>query len=144
MPAAAPYPMSGNHATPEIMNPTTRTIIERHWALANARDWDGFARLLSPNLRYDVPQTREYIETGEGYLDMFRTWPGEWTARVKNLACEGDEAICIIDFVVGDQTVTGISVFRIAQAKIVAVTDYWPDPYDPPPRLSAHMRRAAD
>lgn len=120
-----------------------RTIVERHWAFANARDWDGFARLLSPALRYDVPQTREYIETGEGYLDMFRTWPGQWTARVKNLVCEGDEAICIIDFVVGDQTVTGISVFRIGQEKIVAVTDYWPDPYDPPPRLSAHMRRSA-
>lgn len=125
------------------MSTATRSIVEQHWACANARDWPRFERLLAPGLRYDVPQTREYIDGGAGYLDMFRTWPGDWTATVKDLVCEGSRAVCIIDFVVARESMVGISVFEIEDGHIVAVTDYWPEPYEPPPRQSLHMKRAA-
>jgi SnoaL-like domain len=119
----------------------TRRLIESHWQLANARRWEAFAALLHPSLRYEVPQTREYIEGGQGYLDMFRTWPGDWKADVKQLVCESSKAISVIEFAVDNQTMTGISVFAINSGLIVSVTDYWPEPYEPPPRLSAHMKR---
>lgn len=123
------------------MSDATRKLIERHWALANARQWDGFARLLASDLQYDVPQTREYIESGAGYLDMFSTWPGAWRATITRLVCDGDQAVCIIDFDVDGQRMTGISVFEVRDGRITRVTDYWPEPYEPPPRLSAHLKR---
>ncbi len=123
---------------------TAREIIQQHWAFANHRDWSNFARLLDPALRYEVPQTREYIESGEGYLDMFRTWPGAWTATIQKLICEEASAVCVIDFAIGAEVVVGISIFELDGSRIVAVTDYWPEPYEPPLRVSSHMKRRAE
>ena len=119
----------------------TRKIIEAHWALANQRDWVGFAALIANGCSYEVPQTREFIESGEGYVDMFQTWPGAWIASVKHLVCEGSTAICIIDFRVAAEVMTGISHFQLADSKIVSITDYWPEPYEPPARMTRHMKR---
>lgn len=125
------------------MSDQTRDLILRHWSLANARDWTAFADLLAPHMRYDVPQTREYIDGAVGYLDLFRTWTGDWRATVTSLVCEQSKAICIVDFAVGADVMTGISVIDVDAGTIVKVVDYWPDPYDPPPRASRHMKRAA-
>lgn len=123
------------------MSPETRRIVEHHWRAANARDWERFATLLAPQLRYEVPQTREYLDSGVGYLELFRTWPGNWSARTKTLICEGAQAVCIIDFDVDGETMTGISVFEVEGNLITRVTDYWPAPYEPPPRQTPHLRR---
>jgi hypothetical protein len=125
------------------MHKDTKSIVDAHWACANARDWDGFAALLSPKLHYEVPQTREYIESGEGYLELFSTWPGNWSAVIKQLVCEGQKAICVVDFVVESETLTGISVFEVSDGLIVSVTDYWPEPYEPPARKTLHIKRHA-
>lgn len=123
------------------MTPTTRDIVERHWRLANARDWAAFGALLSPGLRYDLPQTREYIDGGAGYLDMFATWPGDWQAVIRQLVVDERTAVSLIDFKLPDETMTGISVFEVRGGRIVKVTDYWPQAYEPPPRVSSHMKR---
>lgn len=125
------------------MSEATRAIIQSHWSAANDRNWEAFSVLLDPALRYDVPQTNEYIEGALGYVDMFRTWPGDWEAIVKCLVCEESKAVCIIEFIVGAEVMTGISVFELMADRIVKVLDYWPEPYDPPPRESKHMKRAA-
>lgn len=123
------------------MSASTRTLIEQHWHLANTRQWSAFAALLHPALAYEVPQTREYIDSGEGYLAMFSTWPGDWRAVITQLVCEAHKAVCVIDFIDGSETVTGISIFELADGLITRVTDYWPEPYDPPPRATSHMKR---
>jgi SnoaL-like domain len=121
---------------------TTREVILNHWRLANARDWDAFAQLLAPDMTYHVPQTRERIRSGAGYLDMFVTWPGAWTVQIEALVCDEHEAVCRVAFRVGDEVMTGISFFTLSpQGLITAVTDYWPEPYEPPPRASRHLVR---
>lgn len=119
----------------------TRGLVLRHWATANARDWAGFRALLADDLAYEVPQTREHIDSGEGYLEMFRTWPGPWSAQIEHLVCEGEKAVCVIAFVVGTTRMTGISVFEAEQGRLKRVTDYWPEPYEPPARHTPHMKR---
>ena len=125
----------------KIMSESTRALILQHWSLANERRWAEFERLLAPDLYYEAPQTREYIESGIGYFEMFRTWPGNWKATIKQLICEDDTAMSIIDFDVGDERMTGISIFQISNGLICRVTDYWPDPYEPAPRATAHLKR---
>lgn len=123
------------------MSQQTRSLILQHWDLANTRRWSEFGQLLHPGLLYEVPQTREYIESGPGYLEMFRTWPGHWSAHIKHLVCDESKAICVIDFIVGDETMTGISIFELRAGLISRVTDYWPEAYDPPPRSTPHLKR---
>lgn len=123
------------------MSEQTRALILAHWRLANARDWSRFSQLLHPSLLYEVPQTREYIDGGPGYLEMFRTWPGDWHATIKHLVCEESQAVCVIDFAVGADVMTGISVFAVDRGLITGVVDYWPDPYEPPARATPHMKR---
>ena len=125
------------------MNTKTREVIEAHWQRSNAREWVEFAKLLHPNLRYEVPQTREYIESSEGYLEMFRTWPGDWTAKIQTLVCDEKQGICVIDFVVGNEVMVGISIFQVAEGLIHQVIDYWPEPYEPPARETTHLKRRA-
>jgi SnoaL-like domain len=122
---------------------SVHALISAHWRLANERKWEEFAALLHPDLRYEVPQTREYISSAEGYVDMFHTWPGDWKAEVQDLVCEEAKAISIIEFKVGKEVMTGITVFSVAQDKIAAVTDYWPEPYEPPQRVSSFLKRRA-
>jgi hypothetical protein len=125
-----------------LMSGHTRTLIQRHWSLANQRAWPAFAALLADDLKYEVPQTRERIDSGAGYLDLFSTWPGDWRADVRELVCDGPKAVCRIDFCVDGQVMTGISFFTLnAGGRIAEVVDYWPEPYEPPPRSSRHMRR---
>jgi hypothetical protein len=123
------------------LSEASRELIQRHWALANARDWPAFAALLHPQLHYEVPQTREFLDSAEGYLDLFTTWPGAWRADLRELVAEGERAISVIDFVIGDTKETGISVFELDQGRIRRVTDHWPAPYEPPPRASAYLKR---
>lgn len=121
----------------------TREVIEAHWDRSNAKEWVEFAKLLHPDLRYEVPQTGEYIESSEGYLEMFQTWPGDWTVNIKNLVCEKNQAICVVNFFVGNEVMTGISIFEVAEGLILRVTDYWPQSYEPPTRETKHMKRHA-
>lgn len=123
------------------MTTSVHTLISAHWNLANDRNWDEFAALLHPNLKYEVPQTREYISSSEGYLDMFQTWPGDWQASIQHLVCDEAKAVSVIEFKVGAEVMTGITVFGIADDKIISVIDYWPEAYEPPPRVSPFLKR---
>jgi len=72
---------------------------------------------------------------------MFRTWPGNWTAKVSTLICDQDQGVSIIDFLVGDEKVVGISIFEFSAGLISKVTDFWPEAYDPPARATPHFKR---
>ena len=124
----------------------TRRVLLQHWDWANARRWDDFATLLAPDLRYEVPQTCEWLQGGPAYLDLFRTWPGDWQAEWQALVCDGPQAVARIAFRVAGQpeadTETGIGWFTLdEQGRIAQVIDHWPAPYDPPPRACPHLVR---
>jgi len=119
----------------------TRSTLERHWQAGNARDWVAFAALLSPELVYEVPQTRERVRGREAYVDFFRTWPGNWRADIQKILVEPGGGVTMIDFVVDGEHMTGISFFELTDGVISRITDYWPSPYEPPPRACAWIER---
>ena len=123
------------------MNRSPRDLVSLFWATANAREWDRFATLLHPDLVYRVPQTREVARGAAGLVDVFRTWPGEWTAHVETLVADDRRAFSVVRFEVGGTFETGISRFECAGGAIVSVTDWWPAPYDPPARASDWLKR---
>ena len=44
------------------MSQQTRLLILQHWDLANARRWSEFGQLLHPELRYEAPQSKWWMD----------------------------------------------------------------------------------
>lgn len=120
---------------------STAEIIAQHWDYANQGDWQKFKDLLADDLYYEVPQTREYLHGAIAYLDLFQTWPGPWRAEIKEVICETNKAISIIDFHSQTEIMRGLSIFYLQNGKITQVTDYWPEEYEPPQRHSSYLKR---
>jgi ketosteroid isomerase-like protein len=51
---------------------TYADTVRSYWAAAEARDWDNFASLLSPDAVYTLAQSRERIHGVERYLAFNR------------------------------------------------------------------------
>ncbi|MFF1922666.1 nuclear transport factor 2 family protein [Streptomyces sp. NPDC058221] len=112
-----------------------RATVERYWAAADARDWDTFATTLADEVLYDLPQTRERMRGKERYLTFNREYPGDWRVRVERIVADrdGSQAAARTLFTVGEQELYAVHFFTFdAQGLISGITDFWPEPYEPP------------
>jgi len=123
------------------MTLATCDLVLLHWQLANAQDWDGFGRLLHVELVYEAPQSRERIRSPLGYVDFFATWPQPWRAEVLRCIADEHSALTQISFISSAPPMMGLTLFDLKDGLIARVTDYWPDPYEPGPRMSKHVER---
>ncbi|WP_199548603.1 nuclear transport factor 2 family protein [Streptomyces sp. N35] len=110
-----------------------RKAVETYWAAAEARDWTAFGETLADDVVYEMPQSRERIRGKERYLQFNREYPGDWHAQVLRIVAEGDEAVSWILMREGIKESYAVNLFTAdAQGRIVAITDFWPEPYEPP------------
>lgn len=119
---------------------TMRQLLVQHWQCANARDWDGFARTLHPEVEYRVPQTRELLCGAAALLDFYRSYPGAWTLELTRLLLDGDQAVSCTAFHVEQQTMTGIAFFQLRDGLVWRIEDWWPESYLPPERMVPMQR----
>ena len=111
----------------------TAEIIRRYWDCADRRDWEGFGATLSPDVVYEVPQTRERVTGRDAYLQFNRDYPGDWRVVVRRIVADVTGGVAWTDFTVGHDATTGIHFFTVDDAGLVSrVDDFWPEPYDPP------------
>ncbi len=102
-------------------------------ATLEGRDWDGWAALLHPDVVYELPQSRERIRGRERYLQFNRDYPSEWHLRAKVVLADQTDGCVWFDWVVGDEQADGVVFFSFdGEGLITRVTDFWPEPYDPP------------
>ena len=115
------------------------TVIERYWTAIEARDWPGLSSLLTPDVVYELPQTRERIRGRERYLQFNAEYPGDWHLTIERIHEDPTGGASWTAFTVGGETVGGETVpaltfFRFDDTGLIAhITDFWPEPYDPPP-----------
>ncbi|MFI0966047.1 nuclear transport factor 2 family protein [Streptomyces sp. NPDC021080] len=110
-----------------------RKAVERYWACADARGWEAFAELLAEDVVYTLPQTRERISGREQYVEFNREYPGDWHVRIERVMAEPGQAVTWTHFTVGLEETHAITFFTAdAQGRIATVTDFWPEPYEPP------------
>ncbi|MGW4866344.1 nuclear transport factor 2 family protein [Streptomyces chartreusis] len=116
-----------------------RKTVERFWAAAEARDWDAFAGTLAEDVVYTLPQTRETITGRERYVQFNREYPGDWHLRVERIVAEPGQVVTWLHFTVGLEEMYGISFFTgtgtgtgTGTDLITSITDFWPEPYEPP------------
>lgn len=112
-----------------------RSYIER----LEARDWDGLAELLHPEVVYRLPQSREVVRGRDAYLRWNREYPDGWHLRL--VEAYGDETggAARVEAVVDDDTggaggpATALVFVVIEGGAITEIRDWWPTPYEPPP-----------
>ena len=113
---------------------STRDLAERFVASLEARDWDGWVATMQPDVVYEVPQTRERIRGRDRYLQFNREFPGDWHLSPAVTVADDDHAVVVFRWWVGDEEEQeAIVVFGFRDGLIATVTDFWPDPYEPPP-----------
>jgi predicted ester cyclase len=110
-----------------------RKTVETFWAAAEAREWDAFAGTLAEDVVYTLPQTRERISGRERYVEFNREYPGDWHLRIERIVAEPGQVVSWVHFTVGLEEMYAISFFTGDESgRISAVTDFWPEPYEPP------------
>jgi ketosteroid isomerase-like protein len=123
------------------MSTKSHALIQAFWIHTNARDWSAFAALLHADVSYQVPQTRERVQGRDNFVELFRTWPGNWTCHLQEVVADETLAVSRIQFELDGEIETGISFFTLRDGLITAIRDYWPAPYEPPPRVCGVVQR---
>jgi hypothetical protein len=110
-----------------------RELAERFIATLEARDWDAWAGLLHPAVVYEIPQSRERIRGRDRYLRFNREYPGDWHLRPKVTIADERHGVVWFEWLLDGRTDDAMAFFEFADGLITRVTDFWPEPYEPPP-----------
>ncbi|WP_252375031.1 MULTISPECIES: nuclear transport factor 2 family protein [unclassified Nonomuraea] len=112
----------------------TRRAVQSYVDSTEQRDWQTLGGLLAEDVVYEMPQTRERIRGKPAFLQFNRDYPGDWHLRVRRVVADGLHAAAWIDARVGDEPLDACVWFEASPLGLISrVTDYWPEPYDPPP-----------
>jgi ketosteroid isomerase-like protein len=118
-----------------------RELARRYWESLGKRDWAAFAQTLAEDVLYEVPQTRERVCGREAHVDFNATFPGNWTIEVVRLVADETGACGQIVFRDKEHEQIGIAFLEMFDGKIQRIFDYWPEPYEPPLRMSKYVER---
>ena len=115
-------------------------VVEKYWELMNTNDFRSVGSLLADDFVLEWPQSNERIRGRDNFAAMNEEYPahGRWTFTINRLI--GDERKAVSDVLVSDgvQNARAISFFSIADGKIAAMVEYWPDEF-PAPENRRHL-----
>ena len=120
-----------------------REVVAAYWAAAEARDWDGFAGLVAEQVVYEAPQTRERVRGQDAYVRFnAEGFPGDWHLEVERIVGQGRHAASWIQMTDAGQRYPGLCFFDLDEdGRIARITDFWPEPYEPPAGRSHLVER---
>jgi hypothetical protein len=112
----------------------TKSVVERFIDTLDRRDWEAWAALLHPDVVYELPQSSERIRGRERYLQFNQEFPGDWHLELKVAIADERYGVAWFLWRVGDAGPDdAMAFFTFADdGLVVAVTDFWPERYDPP------------
>ena len=117
-------------------------LLRHFWQLANTQQWAAMGQLLALDMRYELPQTREFIAGREGFVDFFATWPQPWRVEIERCVAQGEQLAVHLSFH-DDSGVpqTCVGFYELEGGRIRRIVEYWPEAYEPPARHSRHVQR---
>jgi ketosteroid isomerase-like protein len=110
-----------------------RELVERFIASLEARDWNTWAGLLHPAVVYEIPQSRERIRGRDRYLQFNQEYPGDWHLRPKVVIADEQHGVVWFEWRLDGRSDDAMAFFEFTGGLITRVTDFWPEPYEPPP-----------
>jgi predicted ester cyclase len=121
---------------------TNHQRVETYFQTLNARDWTGFAAILHDQVLYELPQTRERVRGREAYLDFNITFPGDWRLEVVRVIADDLRGAAEIVLRIDSEVMPALVFFEFMDGLIARITDYWPESYEPPVRVSKFVERS--
>jgi hypothetical protein len=120
-----------------------REVVAAYWAAAEARDWAAFGDLVADDVLYEAPQTRERVRGRAAYLRFnSEGFPGEWHLTVQRIVGQGRQGASWIQMAEGDDRYPGLCFFDLGDDGLIArITDFWPEPYQPPANRAQLVER---
>ncbi len=98
------------------------------------RDWTALADLLDPDVVYEIPQTRERIRGRDRYVTFNAEFPGDWHIEPKVVLGDDHDGSLLFRWTVGEaEEALAVAFFEVENGRITKITDFWPEPYEPPP-----------
>jgi ketosteroid isomerase-like protein len=130
-----PHPTdTGDPSGPPGPDRTAADAVRAYWAACAAADWVAFGGLLTSDVVYELPQTRERIRGRERYVRFNAEYPQEWSMEVVRVLGEGRHASSWTRFTVAELRHPAVSFFELDEGGLISrITDFWPEPYEPPP-----------
>ena len=124
----------------------TAAVARAFLSSLEARDWDAWEALMTPEVVYEMPQTRERIRGRSAYRQFNVTYPGEWHLSPKVVIGDADRAVAWFTWTLDDDSGSDSGDAQVffefdADGLITQVTDFWPEPYDPPARTDGPLER---
>ncbi|NES31264.1 nuclear transport factor 2 family protein [Micromonospora terminaliae] len=118
------------------MDDTTRTRRAAHDYVDRLehRDWSGLAGLLTDDVVYEMPQTRERIRGRDRFLRFNIDYPGDWHLRMRRVVADDRTAALWLDVRVAAEQQDACVWLEVSEGGLISrIVDYWPEPYEPPP-----------
>ena len=97
--------------------------------------------LLAPDFLCEWPQTGELIRGPANFIAVQENYPGRWRCTVEHLVDSGDEAVTRTRVSDGKTHTFALSFFTLREGRIRRLTEFWADPYDPPPGRERWVER---
>lgn len=113
--------------------PAAKALVAAFASTLERRDWQAFAELLDADVVYEIPQTRERICGRDRYVTFNAEFPGDWHIEPVLLLEDGRDASMLFPWTLDGESALAIAYFVVEAGRITKITDFWPDPYEPPP-----------
>lgn len=112
---------------------TAKDLVAQFAARLERRDWPALARILHPEVVYEMPQTRERIRGRDRYVAFNSQYPGDWHIEPRVVLGDDRDGVLLFEWTLDGESSLAIAFFEVADGLITKITDFWPEPYEPPP-----------
>lgn len=76
-----------------MTNTDSRALVHDFPRSLEARDWEGFAALLDPDVVYELPQSHERIRGRDSYVQFNAEFPGDWHLAPRLVIADEDNGV---------------------------------------------------
>jgi ketosteroid isomerase-like protein len=114
------------------------------WRLFDDGRFAEVAALLAPDFVCEWPQTAEVFVGAANFIAVQENYPGRWRCAVEHLIESGSQAVTRTRVSDGRTHTFALSFFEARDGRIRRLTEFWADPYAPPPGRARWAERQED